>query len=458
MKTIFITIFEGVESKNILRTDILPTLLNDPKTRIVLFTKSRERVEYHQREFRNPRICYEVVEVPLVSGLDKFFQRLKFLLLSTGTTALRREMVFDRNKNRLSYYAGIAANWCLARPAVRRAVRWFDLKLVKGGTYRKFFEKYRPDLLICANLFDEPEVHFLREAKRCGVKNIGFINSWDKATARCILRLLPDKAVVFNNLLKREMIDYHDIREEDIFVGGIPQYDQYFSFRPKPRREFLRFLGLDPIKKIIVYSPVGGMFGDSDWTMIDILYRLKNSGKFGSEAELFLRFPPNDFIDAEELARRPFLKYAYPGARFSKKRGIDWDMNFTELEHLSNTLCHMSLLVGYASSIGVDAAVFDKPVICINYEVRKEQMIKSPSVYSRMSHYQKALSSGGIRLVNNEEELVEWVLKYLENPALDSKARRRLFESQCQFLDGKSGERIGKFILSQIPLTYVVEK
>jgi len=40
IKTIFITIFEGVEAKNILRTDILPTLLADPEVRIVLFTKN----------------------------------------------------------------------------------------------------------------------------------------------------------------------------------------------------------------------------------------------------------------------------------------------------------------------------------------------------------------------------------------------------------------------------------
>lgn len=450
VKTIFITIFEGVESKNILRTEILPTLLKNPELRLVLFVKSSERIEYHKKEFSDPRIFYEFVELPPIVGLDRIFFRLKFILLRTATTALRREMVFDARGNWFFYYFNATANFLLARPLVRGLVRVLDLGLVRNSTFTKFFEKYRPDLLVSANLFDELEVHFLREAQKWKVKSIGLINSWDRASARCILRLLPDKVVVFNNLVKQDMIKYQDMPEEDIFVGGVPQYDQYLTFKPMPRDKFFRSIGINPLKKLIVYSPVGGMFDDSDWAMIDILCRLKNEEQFGGDTELFLRFPPNDFVDEAELSKRPYLKYAYPGVRFSKKRGVDWDMTFQELEQLSNTMYYMSLLIGYASSIGVDAAVFNKPVICINFEVRKNKLFKSPSAYNRMAHYEKALATGGIRLVNNEEELVEWAQKYLKNPDLDNKGRRRLFESQCQFLDGKSGERIGKFILNNL--------
>ena len=59
-KIIFLTIFEGVEAKNLLRTSVLPTLLTDPAVRIVLFTKSLEKVEYYKKEFSDPRLIYEV--------------------------------------------------------------------------------------------------------------------------------------------------------------------------------------------------------------------------------------------------------------------------------------------------------------------------------------------------------------------------------------------------------------
>lgn len=450
--TIFITIFEGIESKNILRTTILPTLLQLPDIRIVLFVKNEARMHYHQKEWHDPRIRYAVVGTPSISGWDRVFMKLKFLLLRTETTALRRTIRYESDGNWWAYYGGNFLSWFLARPAIRRAVRALDFLLVRNSVYTEFFARYHPDLVLCANLFDEPELHLLREAKRRGVRTIGFVNSWDKATARCMLRLLPDKMIVFNEMVKDDLVRHHDVREEDIFVGGIPQYDSYFSFRATPREDFFRSIDMDPQKKLIVYSPVGSMFGHADWDMIDLLYQLKNEGKFGSDVELFLRFPPNEFIDQKELKTRPFLKYTYPGVRFSEKRGIDWDMTFPELQDLANTLHHMSLIICYASSIGIDAAVFDKPVINLNFEARDYGLVsRSPSQFNRMYHYQKALQSGGIRLVNNEDELVYWVRKYLHNSHRDAEGRARLVKSQCVFLDGKSGERIGKFIISMLP-------
>lgn len=450
MTTIFIAIFEGVESKNILRTGILRTLLAHSDIRLVLLVKSEERKANLQLEFRDPRILYEVVEPFAPAGFDRFFRRLKFYLLRTDTTLLRREMRYDLTRNAFAYYLNAFAHLALARRFVRAAVRAADFALVRPAEYAGLFEKYQPRLVIAANLFDEPEIHLLREARRRGVKTIGLINSWDKPTARCALRLLPDKVIVFNDLVKGDMIMHHDIRERDIFVGGVSQYDRYFNFRPLARELFFQKLGIDSKKRLIVYAPVGGVFGNSDWKMIDILYWLNGEGKFGENTEIFVRFPPNDFFDEAELKKRPHLRYVYPGVRFSQKRGIDWDMTEAELEELVNTLYHMSLLVGYASSIGVDAAVFDKPVMVINFEVVKAPMIASPSVYNRMAHYQKALATGGIRLINNEEELMQWVRRYLADPSLDREGRRRLVETQCKFLDGKSGERIGEFILSML--------
>ena len=143
-----------------------------------------------------------------------------------------------------------------------------------------YFEKYRPDLVLLASIFDEQELNMLREAKRQGVEVVGFINSWDRPTARCMLRLLADRFVVFNDIVKEELIEYDEIREEDIYVGGIPQYDQYFKLIPWTRERFFQKLGLDPKKKLIVYSPIGSAYSNSDWDFIDLLYRLNGEGKF----------------------------------------------------------------------------------------------------------------------------------------------------------------------------------
>ena len=52
--------------------------------------------------------------------------------------------------------------------------------------------------------------------------------------------------------------------------------------------------------------------------------------------------------------------------------------------------------------------------------------------------------------MKSEEELVEWVNAYFKQPSLDREGRARLAKEQCEFLDGKSGERIGRFILETV--------
>ncbi|MDP3770248.1 MAG: hypothetical protein Q8R40_04925 [bacterium] len=452
MRTIFVSSFEGIETKNILRTPILPTLLRQSDVRIVLFVHDERRVAFHKEEINDPRITYEVVKKPAIRGLDKFFQRFKFVLLKTETTDIRRRMRFDDSKNYTVYYGGLLINRIFSHRLVIQMTRIFDYYAVRNSDFDSYFEKYKPALVVLANLFDEPEVHMLRAAKRYGVKNVGCINSWDKVTARCVLRFLPDKMVVFNDTVKKEVIQYDYMRPEDIFVGGMPQFDYYVTGVRTSREKFLADFGLSPEARFIMYSPIGSSFGNSDWVVIDMLYRLRDEGAFGDNIEILVRFPPNDFIDTKEIARRPYVRYDYPGFHFStgKVRGSDWELNAKDLRHLADTMAHMSLMVGYASSIAIDASMFDKPSIALNFELSKNPAMKSPMRYCQMIHCQTLFKTGGVKVVNNEKEFVEWAERYLADSSLDRQGRQRLVKEQCVFLDGKCGERIGEFMLSMI--------
>ena len=110
VKTIFISIFEGVEAKNIMRTPILSTLLKDSNIKIVLFTKSEERVVYYKQQFPDLRLTYEIIKVPPPTGLDRFFASLKFTLLRTETTLLKRRMTYEESGNRIRFAIGLLLN------------------------------------------------------------------------------------------------------------------------------------------------------------------------------------------------------------------------------------------------------------------------------------------------------------------------------------------------------------
>ena len=125
-------------------------------------------------------------------------------------------------------------------------------------------------------------------------------------------------------------------------------------------------------------------------------------------------------------------------------------MNSEDIRTLLNTLFHADLFICHTSSLSVDAAVFDKPVINMKFDLGNISQDAFNTRFYRMTHYKRAIDSGGIRVVNNEQELVDWAKKYLNNPRTDEEGRARLTREQVQFFDGKSGERIGDFILKAL--------
>lgn len=450
MKTIFIPILQGVEAKNILRTDIYRRLIAEPDVKLVFLVASRERRDYYEKEFNHERVAYEVLPPYRPGALERVFSALKFKLINNETFDLRRRMKLEEGGNHFSYFISWFFNRVFARRSVRQAVRLLDYLLIRQSFLAPLFDRYRPSIAFLAHLFDDVEIAVLREAKKRGIKSVGFVNSWDKLTARAIIRLLPDELVVFNQIVKKEAIDFADMPSEKIFIGGIPNYDCYLTQKPASREEFFRSLGVSPDKRLIVYAPNGKYSTIADGPMIDLIHSFITRSLIPN-AELLVRFQPNDEVDRSVIEKRPWLIYDIPGVRFSRGRGVDWDMTSTDIQRLIDTLYHSSLLMCYTSSLSVDAAIFKKPVININFELEKiKKLSQSPIQYYQMTHYKNAIASGGIRVVSSSGELLAWINNYLKSPQMDEEGRERLVREQCGELDGRAGKRIAEFVLSKL--------
>jgi hypothetical protein len=57
------------------------------------------------------------------------------------------------------------------------------------------------------------------------------------------------------------------------------------------------------------------------------------------------------------------------------------------------------------------------------------------------------LDIGGIRVAHNFDELFAYVNAYLDDPTLDREGRARIVERECRAIDGKTGERVGQYVL-----------
>lgn len=450
-RTILIPIFQGVEARNILRTDIFKILAKTQDLRLVLLVPHRQKMDYYQKEFYGPNIFYEVFDNYQPRGLDRLFGLWNVYLLNTKTMDIKRRIRLEDEKSLVLYILSWIVNRVFARRFFRKIFRWLDYHLVHCPEMTVLLDKYHPDLIFAAHLFSDLESALLREARRKGVETVGLINSWDKFTARNIIRTLPDKLFVHNLIIKQEAIDYGDFSEDDILVVGIPHFDYYLQPPRMNRADLFNKIGADISKKLILFAPVGKSFSDVDWELIQILGELLKSGDIKVPVQVLVRFPPNDVVEVGDLSDKKDFIFENPGVRFSVERGVDWDMPNEELLHLRDEMAHIDLLITHVSTLIIEAAINDKPIIAIDFDGKQPRPLsRSATRLLRFTHFQPMLKSGGLRVAKNADGLAEIINLYLKNPALDREGRRRIVEEQCWKLDGKAGERVANFILSYL--------
>ncbi|MGB7201857.1 MAG: hypothetical protein WBD16_06265 [Pyrinomonadaceae bacterium] len=106
------------------------------------------------------------------------------------------------------------------------------------------------------------------------------------------------------------------------------------------------------------------------------------------------------------------------------------------------------VVINLSSTVTVDAAIFDKPVVNLNFDPQPEKPFEKlvKDVNSAWTHFSPIANSGGVRLVNTPEEMVRAIKDYLANPTLDHEGRKRIVSRVCGYADGKCANRMSQAI------------
>jgi hypothetical protein len=132
--------------------------------------------------------------------------------------------------------------------------------------------------------------------------------------------------------------------------------------------------------------------------------------------------------------------------------GLSVDVMPEHQRHLADTMRHSDVVVNVASTITIEACVFDTPVVNIAFDGDHADLPyeRSARRYYTFTHYVNITRHDAVRVSWNPRELVENVARYLADPALDAGGRRRVVDEQVQFLDGKSGERVARAVVEEL--------
>ena len=419
---------------------------------MVIFVPPQKEI-FYKETYNHTQVKIEVFDL-LKNGsrLNKVLREFAELLLNTKVKKFHKMHVLYNTGNYLLYFLKRITTVALGKlRVVKTFFRFVERTFNRIDAFGRFFTEYNPDVVFLPDIYGEEDILLLKSARKRGVKVIGMVASWDNNTSKHLMRAIPDKLIVQNEIIKEEAERLHAVPSRIIKVVGIPHYDYYREYQPVPREEFCHSMGINPSKRIIVFSPAGEKFISTDWQICELLKRAYAGGKISDDVVILVRVHPTNITDLTQFVPDLHFVIDKPGVKFEGMGEKKNELDKKSIHHLLDTLHHSELVINIFSSIVIDAAVLDKPIITIGFDGFDESapFIRSVKRWISEDHMDKLLRTGGAPIVKTLDELIGQINKYLKNPALDRQGRKRIVEEQCWKTDGLSKSRMAKVILNE---------
>jgi len=328
--------------------------------------------------------------------------------------------------------------------------KWVEKKLLQYDripNLEKTLRDLNPDAILCMgpHRFEEPAV--VAKAKKMKIPVLAFITSWDNLSTKNRMVFEYDGFFVWSPQMKKELLHFYPSAiSKPISVVGAPQFDVFFQEKYiMSREEFCKKNKLDYTKKIVLYALGSPNFLQEYHGAIELSRRISNE----ELRDVLLLVRPHPLFDKAELQStfQQFLptdvvlqNTSNPRLALSKR-----SQNESQIYDWVNTFRHADIIVNLSSTVVVDGAIFDKPIVNLDFDPEpdkpNQRLVKD--VNHRWTHFKTIAESGGVWLVNDTDELVAAIKTYLQTPYLHCEKRQWIAEYVCGFLDGKSGYRLG---------------
>lgn len=304
----------------------------------------------------------------------------------------------------------------------------------------------RPAALIATgpHRYEEPAI--VAAAKALGIPVMTLITSWDNLSTKHRMLFKYDGYIVWSEQMEKDLHEYYpQTRGLPVYRVGAPQFDAFFNEDyMQTREEFCREQGLDHAKPIILHALGSPNFIPGEYHAALYLADKVAKGELG-DVQMLIR-PHPLFETGKESA---LMSGFGPRVKLQKtgQAGMQLPTRSQDEEQIVewvSTFRHCDVLVNLFSTVAIDAAIFDRPVVNLDYdpgpEKKMQAMIKD--VNHVWSHFKPITESGGMWTVPSNEAMVEAVRAYLKDPSLHREKRRWIAEYVCGHLDGRCGERM----------------
>ncbi len=480
-KRIFISADHGMAIIYFLQSDVVPRLLatapqGGEGVEVILLTDDDIKDQIAQR-FACPGLTFEGLRLKEANAYANGFKPrlqsiLAYLRRVGGSWRINTEAmdshiweVWVENSWRFRLGIWIPAalailflrTFSLARKFLVRMQNRFT---PNPGLYTDLFDSYKPDLVIASTAGWRLDRYLLREATQHNVPTMAAIVGWDNPSSYAIRGAPIDYAICWSELQKDELVYGSDWDPERVNVGGIPSYDGYFRKEWQlSKADYFKLHNLDPNRKLISYACSFVHFAPN-YPNVEALAKLVSPDSLAEPSQLLIRLHPSHFQDkprifAEERERIQQLETKYPHVHVVKPVALGGSLGYysgEDMDEKSSMLAHSDVLVTVYSTMVVETAVHDTPIVAA--------VIDTPGGWNKKGKFSLSLKEIGDwpthkrfrdakagRLAENEAELRDVLNLYLKDKSLDSAERRKFVEDEITFTDGTSGKRTAEFIM-----------
>ena len=243
----------------------------------------------------------------------------------------------------------------------QRALGFAETLIPCDPAFLSFIEAHNPDLILVTPLveFGSYQTDYVKCAHHLGIPVAYLPFSWDNLTNRGLIRVVPDRVLVWNRHQQAEAHELHGVPLNRIVVTGAPRFDEFFAMGvSSPREEFCRQLGFDPQRPLILYLCSSGFVAPRE---VDFVRRWVRELR---------QAPPGGWLRQAQVLVRPHPAYVedWVTADLSDLEGVVIWSRRSKIQSdrgLYDSLYHATAVVGLNTSAMIEAAIVGRGVFTV---------------------------------------------------------------------------------------------
>jgi hypothetical protein len=282
----------------------------------------------------------------------------------------------------------------------------------------EFIIEHAADVLLITPLIElgSPQLDYMRAARALGIRSALCVWSWDHLSSKALIRVVPDKVVVWNATQRDEAQRFHGVPADRVIVTGAQCFDQWFDRPPSRDREaFCRRVGFTSAQPFLLYV-CSALFRGSP---SEAAFVLRWVASIRQSSELRLRDMP---ILVRPHPQRAAEWTADVLAELSRLKDVVlWGSNPIDAESRADyfdSMFHAAAVVGLNTSAMVESAIVDRPVFTILLPEFRESQEGTFHF-----HYLLDAANGFLNISRSLEEHTEQVAGVVTGATLRSNRR-----------------------------------